>query len=80
MAEPPQAEGATGTGGMVLMTPLHPPLAEVVSSHEAKDASMAAWSWHAASVLSVPHVNMMAGAGFTVKILVHVCRGPQVLV
>ena len=58
--------------GLVVRTPLHPPLAVVVSSQAAKEASMAACDWQAGSVLSTAQVKDTAGAGFTVKVFVQV--------
>jgi hypothetical protein len=79
--DPPSAEGATGVAGVVVNVPLHPPLAVVVRSHAAKEASMAAWVWLAASVLSVPQVNVTDGAVSTVNLLVQaVINGTQLFV
>jgi len=39
---PPHLSGAIGVAGDVVNNPLHPPLAVVVNSHAANDASMAA--------------------------------------
>jgi hypothetical protein len=47
-------------------------VAVVVVNHVAKDASMAACVWQAASVLLVAQVNTTGGAGSTVKVAVHV--------
>jgi hypothetical protein len=69
---PPQASGAIGVVGDVVNIPLQPPVAVVVSNHAAKDASIAAWVWHAASVLSTAQVNTTGGDGSTVNVAVHV--------
>ena len=42
VVDPPQAKGAVGDAGDVVSTPLQPPLAVVVASHVANDASIAA--------------------------------------
>jgi hypothetical protein len=66
---------------MVDKLPLHPPLAVVVTSHAAKDASMTVCDWHAASVLSLAQVKMTSGALSTVNVFVQdVVSGAQVLV
>ena len=41
--EPPHANGAAGDAGVVVSTPLQPPLAVVVVSHVANNALIAAW-------------------------------------
>jgi methylglyoxal synthase len=69
---PPQASGTIGVVGDVVNIPLQPPVAVVVSNHAAKDASIAAWVWHAASVLSTAQVNTTGGDGSTVNVAVHV--------
>ena len=69
---PPQASGAIGLLGEVVNIPLQPPLAVVVNNHAAKEASIAACVWHAASVLSTAQVNTTGGDGSTVNVAVHV--------
>ena len=78
--DPPQVSGAVGVAGDVVSTPLQPPLAVVVVSHVANDASIAAWVWQAASVLSVAQVNTTGVAAVTVNVLVHVAGAPQLVV
>ena len=67
---PPQASGAIGLLGEVVNIPLQPPLAVVVNNHAAKEASIAACVWHAASVLSTAQVNTTGGDGSTVNVAV----------
>ena len=69
---PPREDGATGTAGFVVITPLHPPLAVVVRSHALNEASIAACVWQELSVLSFAQVRVTAGAVVTVNVLVHV--------
>ena len=67
--------------GDFVSTPLHPPLAVVVSNQAEKDVLMDVWDWQAASVLSEAQLNVIAGVLNTVNLLVHVVvRGAQVLV
>jgi hypothetical protein len=47
---------------------LHPPLAEVNNSHEAKDALMAACDWQAGSILSAAQFNDTTGAAVIVNV------------
>ena len=70
----------TGSAGVRVYVPLHPPDALAVASQAAKDASMAAWVWQADSFLSVGQLKVTAGAGVTVKVRVQVCVGAQELV
>jgi hypothetical protein len=80
VVNPPSAEGATGIVGTVVNIPLHPPLAVVVRSHVANEASMAAWVCPAGSVLFEAHENKTEGAFETVKDLVHLTGSSQSLV
>ncbi len=68
MVLPPHLSGAIGVVGDVVNIPLQPPVAVVVNNHAAKEASMAACVWHAASVLSVAQVNTTAGDAVTVNV------------
>jgi hypothetical protein len=77
---PPQAFGAAGAAGVVVNTPLQPPLAVVEASQVAKAVLMAACVWHAASVWSGAQVKMTGGAGVTVKVFVQVCGTAQLVV
>jgi len=69
---PPHLSGGVGVVGDVVNNPLQPPLAVVVNNHAAKEASIAACVWHAASVLSAAQVNTTGGDGSTVNVAVHV--------
>ena len=68
VVNPPQAGGATGDAGMVVSTPLHPPLAVVVWSHVANEVLMAPWPWQAGSVLLMAQVKLTGGAAVMVKV------------
>jgi hypothetical protein len=80
VVNPPNAEGATGVAGTVVNIPSHPPLAVVVRSHAANEASMTAWVCPAGSVLSDAQVNTTAGAVGTVKVAKQVFGVSQELV
>jgi hypothetical protein len=78
--DPPPNEGATGEEGDVDKLPSHPPLAVVVRSHAANEASIIAWDWPVGSVLSMAQVKDTAVAFGTVNVAVQVFSSSQPLV
>ncbi|MBL0192169.1 MAG: hypothetical protein IPQ18_12715 [Saprospiraceae bacterium] len=67
-AVPPQAFGAASI--VLVKVASQPPVTvPFVDAHAAYAASIAAWVWHDAVVISSPHTNVIAGAANTVKVL-----------
>ncbi|MBK8660273.1 MAG: hypothetical protein IPN22_15790 [Bacteroidetes bacterium] len=63
----------------LLMEALQPPLKDTVPSQVAKAASIAVWSWQAASVAGIGQVRVTAGAAVTVKVSLHTTSASQSL-
>ena len=65
---------------MDVPSPQHPPVAVACANQAVYFASIADCDWHEASVTSDGAVRLTAGAAVTVKVLVHVITGTQLLV